>query len=359
MAERAADRPVQVGALFALQAPPGGALTPADAFSAVPSLARDLEDWGFDSMFFTEHHGSAINEVPSPFVVAAAAAATTERIRIGSAVALPAFYHPLRLAEDAATLDNLSRGRVTVGLGMGYRDEEFARFGLDPKRRVSHLVESVQILRRAFAGEEFDFDGRVHHLAAAKIAPLPVQPAVPLWMGAQRRPGLTRAARMGLTVPLSGAPLPIAVKQRAIYDEALAEAGHHEAAVEYPIVRECFCAPTDDDAWAVAAPYLATLFADYSAHMKLPSVQRDGGYRADADEADLKADALREFGRDRMLIGSPETLVAELRRHAATLPCDHWVLRMHFPGMPVDTARASMRLFSREVLPSVRRVAPA
>ncbi|MFF2847658.1 LLM class flavin-dependent oxidoreductase [Streptomyces sp. NPDC058001] len=352
---RAARRPLSIGVLLALQAPAGGALTPAEAFSAVPALARELEEWGFDSLFFTEHHGSLINEVPSPFVLAAAAAATTERIRVGSAVALPAFYHPLRLAEDVSTLDNLSRGRVTVGVGMGYRDEEFARFGIDPRWKVSHLVESVRILRRLFAGEEFDFDGRVHRLSAARIAPLPVRREVPVWMGAQKRPGLTRAGEMGLTLPLSGAPLPIAVKQRAIYDDALAGAGHDPTSVEYPVVRECFCAATDEEAWSVAAPYLETLFADYSGHMKLPSVGRDGAYRADADEGALKADTLREFGRDRMLIGSPETLAAEFARHGATLPCDHYVLRMHFPGMPLDIARASMRRFAHEVMPALRK----
>lgn len=344
---------VSVGLLMALQAPTSSSLTSPEIFSSVPQLAATAEDLGFDSMFFTEHHGSNLNEVPSPFITSAAAAAVTDALRIGSAVALPAFYNPVRLAEDVATLDNISNGRVTVGVGMGYRQEEFDRFGVDAKLKVSHLTESVEILRRSLSGEEFDFHGRVHTLRGVKVRPISVQQPVPVWMGAQKRPGLTRAGKLGVTVPLSGAPIPIAAKQRAIHLEALTEAGFASDAVELPIVRECFCAPTDDEAWSAAAPYLSVLFAEYGQFMKLPSVAADGTYRTNTGFDGADYESLKEFGRDRMLIGSPETLVKEFARHQEQLPCDHWVLRMHFPGMPLELFGSSMKLFGNEVLPEV------
>jgi alkanesulfonate monooxygenase SsuD/methylene tetrahydromethanopterin reductase-like flavin-dependent oxidoreductase (luciferase family) len=257
------------------------------------------------------------------------------------------------LAEDVTTVDNISGGRVTVGVGMGYRQEEFDRFGVDAKFKVSHLTESVEILRRSLAGEVFDFNGRVNTLLGVKVRPVSVQQPVPVWMGAQKRPGLTRAGALGLTVPLSGAPIPIATKQRAIHMTALREAGFSEGVVELPIVRECFCAATDDLAWSLAAPYLTTLFAEYQQFMKLPSVTADGTYRTDTGFEAADYESLKEFGRDRMLIGSPDTLVKELSRHQALLPCDHWVLRMHFPGMPLETLADSMKLFAAEVLPGI------
>ncbi|MFE5702696.1 LLM class flavin-dependent oxidoreductase [Rhodococcus koreensis] len=342
-----------VGLLFALQAPADSGLRSSEMFSAVPRLAAMAEEQGFGSMFFTEHHGSDLNEVPSPLVVSAAAAAVTSRIRIGSAVALPAFYNPVKFAEDVTTLDNVSNGRVTVGVGMGYRQEEFDRFGVNAKLKVSHLVETVEILRRASTGEVFDFAGRVHKLQGVKVRPPAVQPVLPIWMGAQKRPGLTRAGEMGLTLPLSGAPIPIAARQRQIYLDALRRSGRGEQDVELPIVRECFCAATDDEAWDYAAPYLSILFAEYRQFMKLPSVNADGSYQADSDASTADYGSLREFGRDRMLIGSPDTLVAEFERHQQLLPCDHWVLRMHFPGMPIDGLTDSMKLFASEVLPSI------
>jgi alkanesulfonate monooxygenase SsuD/methylene tetrahydromethanopterin reductase-like flavin-dependent oxidoreductase (luciferase family) len=344
---------VNVGLLFALQAPAGGALRSAEIFSAVPRLAALAEEQGFTSMFFTEHHGSELNEVPSPLIVSAAAAAATSRLRIGSAVALPAFYNPVKFAEDVTVVDNVSNGRVTVGVGMGYRQEEFDRFGVNAKLKVSYLVESVEILRRAATGEVFDYTGRVHKLQGVKVRPPAVQPEIPIWMGAQKRPGLTRAGELGLTLPLSGAPIPIAARQREIYLDALDRSGKSRQEVELPIVRECFCAPTDDEAWEYAAPYLSTLFAEYGQFMKLPSVNADGSYRADASPSTGDYESLREFGRDRMLIGSPETLVAEFERHQQLLPCDHWVLRMHFPGMPISGLTDSMKLFSSEVLPNI------
>ncbi|MGM5069126.1 LLM class flavin-dependent oxidoreductase [Rhodococcus qingshengii] len=344
---------IKVGLLMALQAPASSELSSPEIFSSVPRLAEMLESHGFDSMFFTEHHGSDLNEVPSPFIASAAAAATTDKLRIGSAVALPAFYNPVRLAEDVTTLDNLSNGRVTVGVGMGYRQAEFDSFGVNAKFKVSHLIESVEILQRALRGEVFDFEGRVHSLRGVKVRPTAVQPTVPIWMGAQKRPGLTRAGNLGLSLPLSGAPIQIAAKQRKIYLEALAEGGFAHDSVEYPIVRECFCAPTDDEAWATAAPFLSMLFAEYSQFIKLPSVASDGSYRTDAGAIATDYDALREFGRDRMLIGSPETLIREFARHQEHLPCDHWILRMHFPGMPINTLAQSIDLFSAEVLPEI------
>lgn len=343
----------KVGLLMALQAPASSDVTAERLFSSVPRLAELAESMGFTSMFFTEHHGSDLNEVPSPLIASAAAAATTHNLRIGSAVAIPAFYNPVRLAEDVTTLDNISCGRATIGVGMGYRQEEFDRYGVNAKLKVSYLTESVEILRRALSGEIFDFDGRVHTLRGVKVRPAAVQSPVPIWMGAQKRPGLTRAGNAGLTVPLSGAPLPIAAKQRSIYLQALAAGGHAEGSVEYPIVRECFCAATDDEAWATAAPYLSSLFADYRQFMKLPSVAEDGTYSADEGWSTTEYDSLRAFGRDRMLIGSPDTLVAEFARHQDALKCDHWVLRMHFPGMPIETFTSSLKLFGAEVLASV------
>ncbi|MFE3059932.1 LLM class flavin-dependent oxidoreductase [Nocardia sp. NPDC059239] len=347
-------RSTNVGLLFALQSAPGFSVTSAELFSAVPRLAVLAEEYGFDSMFFTEHHGSDLGEVPSPLIVSAAAAATTTRLRIGSAVALPAFYNPVKLAEDVATLDNLSNGRVILGVGMGYRQEEFDRFGIESRLKVSHLVESVAIVCRALAGEEFDFDGRVHSLRGVKVRPVPVQSKVPIWMGAQKRLGLARAGALGLTVPLSGAPIPIAARQRKIHLDALRDSGFAEDSVALPIVRECFCAQTDDEAWELAAPYLSVLFAEYRKFMKLPTIAADGTYVANAGSSTSDLESLRDFGRDRMLIGSPETLIEEFARHQQQLACDHWILRMHFPGMPIDVLLDSLRLFSAVVLPELK-----
>ncbi|GAA4491470.1 LLM class flavin-dependent oxidoreductase [Rhodococcus olei] len=326
------------GVLISLQSTPDTGPTTADLYRTLPGLARDLERWGYDSVFFTEHHGSSTNEVASPLVVGAAVAAVTEQIRIGSVVAIPAFYHPVRLAEDVSTLDNLSAGRVTLGLGMGYRPSEFEGFGINPQEKLSRFIESQEIVRKALSGRPFDFTGKRYQLRNVVISPPPIQRGLPVWVGAQRRPGLERAGRLGLAVPLSGAPLTIAIRQRAIYDGALSAAGFSPGVVEYPVIRECFCAATDEEAWKIADPYITEQSAEYARHNQV----------IDTVAGDLP------FDPDRMLIGSPATLVREFRRHHRRLPCDHWILRMHFPGMPLAVMRRSMALLAAEVLPALR-----
>src|SRR5690606_34288739 len=136
-------------------------------FGADPALlyqaALDQCEWadrvGFHAVGFMEHHASSDGYLPSPIVMAAAAAARTKNLLIGVTVLLP-LYDPLRAAEDLAVLDLIANGRSRITAIAGYRREEYEQFGLDISRRPSLMERGIETLKRAWTGEPFDFDGR-------------------------------------------------------------------------------------------------------------------------------------------------------------------------------------------------------
>ncbi len=156
------------------------------------------EELGYDDVWLSEHHFTADGYCPSPLVVSAAIAARTSRICIGQALLLLPLYHPLRVAEDGATLDILSGGRFRLGVGLGYRPQEFAALGIDRRSRVGRLEESVAIIDQAWRTGAVTFHGRHFELQDVVVRPRPVQrPRPEIWIGGLSEPAVRRAARLG------------------------------------------------------------------------------------------------------------------------------------------------------------------
>src|SRR6266513_5412603 len=150
---------VRIGiGLFTGQVPPGSERSWTQEYRETIELVRLAEALGFDSAWVSEHHGSSDGYLPSLLPMLAAFAAATERIRLGTGVMLAPFHDPLRLAEDAAVVDQISGGRLILGLGLGWRDEEFRMFGQPISERVRRTVETVDVLRRAWTGDRFTYE---------------------------------------------------------------------------------------------------------------------------------------------------------------------------------------------------------
>jgi alkanesulfonate monooxygenase SsuD/methylene tetrahydromethanopterin reductase-like flavin-dependent oxidoreductase (luciferase family) len=191
--------PLRFGVMYDFRNPTGSGLAMADLYAQVLEQVGALEEAGYDVVWFTEHHFVEDGYLPSWIPVAGAVLARTRRMRVATNIALLPFYHPLRLAEDLAVLDNLSGGRVEMGVGMGYAPHEFAGFGIPVSRRVSLTEEGLDILKLAWAGGPFSYRGRRYQIDGVTVTPKPVQPGgPPLWMGAMTDAGAERAARYGL-----------------------------------------------------------------------------------------------------------------------------------------------------------------
>src|SRR5918997_3204988 len=133
----------------------------------------------FDEVPLTEHHFVADGYSPSTMSLATAVAAVTGRVGITTNIVQLPLHHPLRIAEDALTADIVSRGRFRLGLAAGYRELEFDAFGVSLRERAGRMEEGVEILRRAFAGEAFSFDGRYWQLPRLRVTPGPIRPGGP------------------------------------------------------------------------------------------------------------------------------------------------------------------------------------
>src|SRR6202048_3582377 len=152
--------PLRVGTVYDFRNTPESGMDMPSLYAAIMDQVVMLEGLGLDLVWFTEHHFLDDGYLPSWVTMAGAIAARTQRVRLSSDVRLLPFNHPVRLAADLGGLDNISNGRIEVGVGMGYAPHEFRGFGLPVSRRVSLTDEGIEVLRQCFTGEKFSFHGK-------------------------------------------------------------------------------------------------------------------------------------------------------------------------------------------------------
>ena len=133
------------------------------------------DELGYDSIWLTEHHFVEDGYTPSPVPLMAAIAARTRRVQISTDILILPLYHPVKLAEDIATIDAISNGRVMLGVGAGYRDEEFEAFGTSRRERGRRMEEGVAVLRGCWADGPFSFHGKHYMYSNIDVTPKPVQ----------------------------------------------------------------------------------------------------------------------------------------------------------------------------------------
>ena len=156
----------------------------ADAFEHIINEAVLAEELGFDAVFIPERHGRGETFTPSPLIVAAAIAARTSRIEIGTTVLMPTLYNPMHLAEQVAMIDNLSRGRFRLGVGVGYHEGYHKTFGVPWAQRGKRFEEAMEVLLLAFSGERFSYHGEFYDFDDVFLAPRTFQrPRPPIWIG--------------------------------------------------------------------------------------------------------------------------------------------------------------------------------
>ncbi|HYB41797.1 MAG TPA: LLM class flavin-dependent oxidoreductase [Candidatus Methylomirabilis sp.] len=332
---------IQFGVMANTHPMPGGDV--GRLVDEVIAEAQHAERCGFDSFFLTEHHQEPSGYLPSPLPLAAAIAARTSRIRIGTGIAILPLYHPTRLAEDCAVIDIISKGRLILGVGQGYQPGDFAAYGLEVSDRVSLFEEGIEILRRAWTEDKVYFVGKRHALRNVAVTPKPVQkPHPPIWVAALGDEPMKRAGRLGDALLADSFQLVDRLKRRVALYRATAESRGRPHKVV--LFREGFVAPSREEA---IRAYEAGLLSTHRYYWRHGSYYQDIKKEEDLD--------LARISLDRLILGSPDDCEEKIRMWNREVGADHFLIRFRHPGGPAhDAVLRALSLFGDAVIPRFR-----
>jgi probable F420-dependent oxidoreductase len=301
------------------------------------------ENNGFDDVWLSEHHFIEDGYLPSILPAAAAIAARTERVRIASGVLLMPFHNPIRLAEDIAIVDIISGGRFELGVGIGFKAEEFEGFGVPSKERGRRTDQSLEILRRALAGEIVTYNSEFFDFQNVRVTPAPIQkPHPPIWLGGFTPAALRRAVRFGDGFTVPGA-------NREVYDSYLAGLQkEHRPTDNVRFASGFWCLIVSDDpekTFAEAADHVIYQVNDYSVWLSAAGLQPLAPHLNDRED-------LRKSGL--LQVVDPDTAIGMIRNFADTVPLTHFYSWTLPPGLPPRWAQTHLELFASKVIPAFR-----
>lgn len=334
--------PLRFGVAHDFRCPPGGAYTLRDVYAETLEQIALLDGLGLDLVWFSEHHFVPDGYLPNFVPVAGAAAAVTTRMRISTDIALMPFAHPIRLAEDMAVLDQLSGGRMELGVGLGYAPHEFRTFGIPVSRRVSLTEEGVDILRLAWAGEPFSYSGKRYRFDDVRVAPAPVQPGgPPLWMASTSPASVARAVRYDTHLLPQG-------RRQVVLDawrDQTRAAGRDPARYRVGIIRNVFVTDDRERDW----PALR--------EAERYRMQVYGRFAEAAGQGGLAVFQEPDRIPQRPIVGDVEHCVSELTGFIREYGLTDVVTWGSAPGIPPAALTPMMQRFATEVVPRVRAAA--
>jgi alkanesulfonate monooxygenase SsuD/methylene tetrahydromethanopterin reductase-like flavin-dependent oxidoreductase (luciferase family) len=317
-------------------------------FDALPELSTEellddvtylsgvLDGIGFDALYVAEHHFTEYGRMPAPLTFLAYLANRTERIDLGTAVIEAPYYHPLRLAEEAALLDRLSGGRLRLGIGSGAANKplEFARFGITLEDKSPRTLEVIEVVRQALSGNRVDFQGDYFAYSDVELAIRPVRPSEELlWMAASSK-SVSYAGRHAMPIMLPR-PVPESKNLDVLdgYRAALPDGTPgYVAALRFIFVGE---------SRAEALEIARTTFRRYAKY--------DGGIDWDGRTTGAEYESLCRHLK--FIAGTPDEVERQIRDWADSLGADEIMTQMYAAGTRREDAQRSMELFAREVMP--------
>jgi alkanesulfonate monooxygenase SsuD/methylene tetrahydromethanopterin reductase-like flavin-dependent oxidoreductase (luciferase family) len=338
-------------------------------------LWRELvlcDEVGFDHAFCVEHHFRPDESwMSSPSLYAVGAGARTKRIRIGPMGYIVPLYHPLRLAEEIAIVDQMLGGRMELGLVPGISPDYFRPFGVDYGQRKSPTFEFVDYLRAAFGPvQPFSFHGEEFHTDRAELAVMPAQrPHPPLWMMSRDPPTLEFCARHGihtgyfLVYPRADA----APRYRVFLDNWRRAGWPTKPNIAYTSI--CYVDETDQKALDIALirasrayeGFLAPAKPGESFEQRVAAFAKTFVGRGEPGASEIMANVFNPdylLKHDLVFIGSPDTVAAKIRAAAEAGVFNTFMSEFNFADLPEGDLMRSIRLFGERVIPALRGYEP-
>jgi alkanesulfonate monooxygenase SsuD/methylene tetrahydromethanopterin reductase-like flavin-dependent oxidoreductase (luciferase family) len=332
------------------------------------SQVREAEELGYDQYYLIEHQNNRSLRLTSAAVMLAAMARETSVIRIGTMIWPLPFHNPMRLAQDVATLDHLSHGRIEFGTGIGTQEVESVRFGLDYAERQAMGEEALEIIRLAWSEDEVTYDGKFWHYLEHIPFPLPYQqPHPPIWAGCHSYRAHEFAARNGFGCAQNIETTEDLAERLAFYRKVWADTQPEGTRPRAFLMRQVYVDETNEKAHAVARARFGNTWGMENralAHQRYGLDPSGYGREAELPE-NIARNRLREmlagpsgyeWGLEQgiFIVGSPEAVVEQITRTSEKMGgLDVFCANFEFGRMPVEQARKALRLFGKEVLPEV------
>jgi alkanesulfonate monooxygenase SsuD/methylene tetrahydromethanopterin reductase-like flavin-dependent oxidoreductase (luciferase family) len=317
----------------------------ADLFETRLKLIERYDRGGFRSYHIAEHHSTPLGMAPSPAVFLAAVAQRTTRLRFGPLLYVTPMYHPLRVAEEVAMLDHMSRGRLELGLGRGASPIEIATYGVDPDKAPAMNREATAVILKALTSDLLDHDGEFYHFKKVRIAARPLQqPHPPLWFAPVEASRAADAARLdGHMVTLIPNPGVKALTD-AYRAQWTAQGGSAPAMPLMGLFRHVVVAETDAEAKEIAR----AAYRPWRHHMAF--LWEWAGFEFPIGMIfPNEYDALESIRMG--IAGTPETVQRYIEDTVAETGITYFVADLAFGGIPYEAAARSVDLFAGEVIP--------
>ncbi len=330
------------------QIPCGETQTPASRYADVIAQAQLADRLGYDTAWLAElHFARRFSVMPAPLLMASALSQTTERIMLGTAVNLLPLHHPLRIAEEVATLDVLSGGRAVFGIGRGSNPNHYRGYGIPIEERNDRFIEGLDLTLRVWTEDELDYHGKFYQAEGVRLEPKPIQrPHPPVYVASNGADTFPLVGRLGHNILVT--PLIITVdgvsNGLAVYRETLAEHGHNPADVKVVVNVPVYVGDTEKAAKSEFAPtinnYLDTL-------RSMQNNSRGSGRAFQIGYYDI----YNELGA----VGTPQQVIERLEWFSELYRPQEFMCWFNIGGMLTgDEVGHSMRLFADEVMPHFR-----
>ncbi len=315
-------------------------------FMELMEQARVADKLGYASITKGSHYSAyPLQDFQQlPFLTRVSAEAPNVRLNAG--IVLLSLHKPLDLAEQLASMDVMSGGRVIFGAGLGYREVEFRAFGSTQGERVQRFIENLEAIKRLWTEEKVSMKASHFELLEASCPLKPHQkPHPPIWIGANSDPGIRRAAQLGDCWYINPHNrLDTTFRQMDVYKQALDELGK-PFPEELPMRREGFVAASREEAIRICRPYLEIKYKSYhqwGQDKAMPEGDNNLGLEFD------------ELLRDRFVLGSPDEVAEQILSLSKGLGVNHLIMSIQWPGMPQSLVLDTMHILAEDVLPKVR-----
>ena len=325
--------------LFTCQHRPDDDRSMSELYDEMLTLGRAIDDAGLASAWVSEHHFLSDGYLSGTMPALGALAASTTKIELGTCIALAPLYDSVRLAEDAATVDLLSDGRLTLGLAIGSNPSEFEQFGVPKAERVERLADTIEVLRGAWSSGPIEYDAAFHDVAPdVTVTPKPTH-EIPIMLGGGAKPAVRRAAR---TAEAWCAPSSLSVEgiRKRVEDiERVRSEERIDGDFQVYVLQHGFVGDSREEAWGQMKDGYLYLQRRYAEIFSGETVD------------ELPAERRREL-KEQAIFGTPEQVIADLESYRDALGDDvHFILRTYHPGIGTDRMVECVECLGDEVVP--------